>query len=45
LVDTMEMEGSALIHKIVGQSDNDCIANIDSDRRAWPLSIDAYEWS
>ena len=45
LVDTMEMEGSALIHKIVRQSDNNCITHIGSDRRAWPLPIDADKWS
>ena len=45
LVNTMEMQGSALVHKIVSQSDNDCISQINRDRRAWPLPIDANEWS
>ena len=45
LVKAMEMQGSALIHKIVSQSDNDCISQINRDRRAWPFSIDANEWS
>jgi hypothetical protein len=45
LMKTMEMQGSALVHKIISQSDNDCIAQIGRDRRAWPLPIDANEWS
>jgi hypothetical protein len=45
LVKTMEMQGSALVRKIVSQSDNDCVAQIDRDRRAWPLPINANERS
>jgi hypothetical protein len=44
LMKTVEMNGSALIHKVIRQRDYDGVTNIDSNGRIWPLPIDADEW-
>jgi len=45
LMETMEMDCSRLISKVICDGDNDGIAHVDTDRWVGPLSIDTDEGS